>query len=74
MFGERIPPKVASARPGRRAGNEPTMALAIYVGHHGRSGALLASTEFGEVTTHKSHSTTDVVSFEWRWHVSFEYW
>ena len=42
ISGERILVKVASATLGRRAGLGPTMVLAIYVGHHGRSGALLA--------------------------------
>ena len=39
--------KIAKSKKGRRAGIDPVMVPAIYVGHHGRSGALIALTEFG---------------------------
>ena len=45
VFGERILVKVAVSRAGRRAGLESTFTPAVYVGHHGRSGALMALTE-----------------------------
>ena len=41
--------KVAQARAARRASMGPMMVPAVYVGHHGRSGALLALTEHGAV-------------------------
>ena len=49
VFGERILVKVAASRPGRRAGLGPNMVPAIYVGHHGRSGAMMALTQYGAV-------------------------
>ena len=47
VFGERILVKVAVSRAGRRAGLESAFTPAVYVGHHGRSGALMALTEHG---------------------------
>ena len=41
--------KVAVSRAGRRAGLESAFILAVFVGHHGRSGALMALTEHGAV-------------------------
>ena len=41
--------KVAAPRAARRAGLESTFVSAVYVGHHGRSGALMALTEHGAV-------------------------
>ena len=41
--------KVAVSRAGRRAGLESAFTPAVYVGHHGRSGALMALTEHGAV-------------------------
>ena len=49
VFGERILVKVAVSRAGRRAGLESAFTPAVYVGHHGRSGALMALTEHGAV-------------------------
>ena len=49
VFGERILVKVAAPRAARRAGLESTVVPAVYVGHHGRSGALMALTEHGAV-------------------------
>ena len=49
VFGERTRGKVAAPRAARRAGLESTFVLAVYVGHHGRSGALMALTEHGAV-------------------------
>ena len=49
VFGERILVKVAVARAARRAGLESAFIPAVYVGHHGRSGALMALTEHGAV-------------------------
>ena len=49
VFGERILVKVAAPRAARCAGLESTFVLAVYVGHHGRSGALMALTEHGAV-------------------------
>ena len=46
VFGERILVNVASARSTGRAALGPTMVPAVNVGHHGRSDALLAFTEF----------------------------
>ena len=37
--------KVAVSRAGRRAGLESAFTPAVYVGHHGRSGALMALSE-----------------------------
>ena len=47
IFGEKIVVKVAPSKKGRRAGLESSMVPAVYVGHHGRSGALVALTEDG---------------------------
>ena len=44
VFGERLLVKVAVSRAGRRAGLESAFTPAVYVGHHGRSGALMALT------------------------------
>ena len=41
--------KVAAPRAARRAGLESAFVPAVYVGHHGRSGALMALTEHGAV-------------------------
>ena len=41
--------QVAVARAARRAGLESAFIPAVYVGHHGRSGALMALTEHGAV-------------------------
>ena len=49
VFGESILVKVAVSRAGRRAGLESAFTPAVYVGHHGRSGALMALTEHGAV-------------------------
>ena len=49
VFGERILVKVAVARVARRAGLESAFIPAVHVGHHGRSGALMALTEHGAV-------------------------
>ena len=49
VFGERILVKVAVSRAGRRAGLESAFTPAMYVEHHGRSGALMALTEHGAV-------------------------
>ena len=48
VFGERILVKVAAPRAARRAGLESAFVPAVYVGHHGRSGALMALTDHGE--------------------------
>ena len=50
VFGDRILVKVAVSRAGRRAGLESSFTPAVYVGHHGRSGALMALTEHGAVS------------------------
>ena len=49
VFGERLLVKVAVSRAGRRAGLESAFIPAVYVEHHGRSGALMALTEHGAV-------------------------
>eukprot|EP00971_Amphidinium_carterae_P220004 4367367-Amphidinium_carterae.2 len=49
VFGESIQLRVAASKPGRRAGLEARMMSGVYVGHHGRSGALMALTEEGMV-------------------------
>ena len=49
VFGERILVKVAAPRAARRVGLESTFVPAVYVGHHGRSGALMALTKHGAV-------------------------
>ena len=49
VFGKKILVKVAVARAARPAGLESTFIPAVYVGHHGRSGALMALTEHGAV-------------------------
>ena len=49
VFRERILVKVSVSRAGRRARLESAFILAVYVGHHGRSGALMALTEHGAV-------------------------
>ena len=56
VFGERILVKVAVSRAGRRAGLESAFTPAMYVGHHGRSGALMALTEpqFQEISRERS--------------------
>ena len=41
--------KVAAPRAARRAGLESAFVPAVYVGHHGRSGALMGLTEHGAV-------------------------
>ena len=49
VFGKRLSVKVAVSRAGRRAGLELAFTPAVYVLHHGRSGALVALTEHGAV-------------------------
>ena len=49
VFGEIILVKVAVSRAGRRAGLESAFTHAVCMGHHGRSGALMALTEHGAV-------------------------
>ena len=49
VFGERLSVKVAVSRAGRRVGLESAFTPAVYVGHHGRSGAVMALTEHGAV-------------------------
>ena len=49
VLGERFLVKVAAPCAARRAGLESAFVPAVSVGHHGRSGALMALTEHGEV-------------------------
>ena len=54
VFGERLLVKVAVSRAGRRAGLESAFTPAVHVGHHGRSGALMALTGHGAVNARSS--------------------
>eukprot|EP00971_Amphidinium_carterae_P343376 6483103-Amphidinium_carterae.1 len=64
VFGENIMIKVASAKPGRRAGLEPRMVSGVYVGHHGRSGALMALTEEGMMKARSFRKRPDEERFD----------
>ena len=59
VFGERLLVKVAVSRAGRRAGLESAFIRAVFVGHHGRSGALMALTGSGERPQFHRESTRE---------------